>query len=170
MTADARPMSRKIQARVFRVVNVPMRFVLGLPFATPLGSRLMLISYQGRNSGKAYRQPVSFVRDADVLLTPGGGKWKLNLASGAPIRIRLNGRDLSARPELVRDPDEVERLLSLMAAKNPSVQRFVAIPSDSEGHLDRTSLNAAIEHGFCIVRWHLIDDRRSNPHQKEAPQ
>ncbi len=168
MTADARPLSRRIQARVFRVVNVAMRLVLGLPFATPLGSRLMLISYKGRKTGRVYRQPVSFVRDKDVLLTPGGGKWKLNLANGEPIKIRLNGRDFTARPELVRDPNEVERLLALMAAKNPSVRRFVAIPSDSEGHLDQVSLNAAIEHGFCIVRWHVIDDHQSNPDQKET--
>lgn|ERR1017187_7550939 len=168
MTADARPMSRRIQARVFRVVNVPMRLVLGLPIATPLGSRLMLISYKGRKTGRAYRQPVSFVRDKDVLLTPGGGKWKLNLANGEPIRIRLSGRDFTARPELVRDPNQVEQLLALMAAKNPSVRRFVAIPSDSEGHLDRASLHAAIEHGFCIVRWHVIDGHLRNPDRKEA--
>lgn len=168
MTADVRPLSRRIQARVFRVVNVAMRLVLGLPFATPLGSRLMLISYKGRKTGRVYRQPVSFVRDTDVLLTPGGGKWKLNLANGEPIRVRLNGRDFSARPELVRDPNEVERLLALMAAKNPSVRRFVAIPSDSEGHLDQVRLKAAIERGFCIVRWHVIDDHQSNPDQKET--
>ncbi len=170
MTADARPVSRRIQARVFRVVNVPMRFVLGLPFATPLGSRLMLITYKGRKTGTVYRQPVSFVRDTDVLLTPGGGKWKLNLVDGEPISIRLRGRDFTARPELVRDPDKVEKLLALMAAKNPSVRRFVAIPSDSEGRLDRTSLNAAVEHGFCIVRWHGVNDHRSNAKQRETPQ
>ena len=169
MTADARPLSRRIQARVFRVVNVAMRLVLGLPFATPLGSRLMLISYKGRKTGRVYRQPVSFVRDTDVLLTPGGGKWKLNLANGEPIKIRLNGRDFTARPELVRDPNEVERLLALMAAKNPSVRRFVAIPSDSEGHLDRTCLNAALEHGFCIVRWHVTDNHRRNASEKQTP-
>jgi hypothetical protein len=108
------------------------------------------------------------VRDTDVLLTPGGGRWKLNLIKGEPIRIRLNGRDFSARPELVRDPVEVERLLALMAAKNPSVRRFVAIPSDSEGHLDPASLTAAIEHGFCVVRWHVTDGHPSNADEKRS--
>ncbi len=49
------------RARVMRVVNVPMRAALSLPFATPLSGNLMLISYTGRTSGKAYRQPVSYV-------------------------------------------------------------------------------------------------------------
>jgi hypothetical protein len=37
-----------------RVVNVPMRVVLGLPFATPLSRRLMLISFTGRRTGVAF--------------------------------------------------------------------------------------------------------------------
>src|SRR4051794_40860065 len=88
------------RARMMKRINVPMRVVLGLPFKTPLSSQLMLLSYTGRKTGRAYRQPVSYVRDGDVLLTPGGGKWKLNLDESAPVRLRLSGRDVLARPEL----------------------------------------------------------------------
>ena len=84
--------ARERRTRIMRAVNVPMRAALSLPFATPLSGNLMLIAYTGRKSGKAYRQPVSYVRDGDVLLTPGGGRWTLNLAGGRPVRIRLRGR------------------------------------------------------------------------------
>jgi len=41
--AASRPRRREMQARAFRIINVPMRAVLGLPFATPLsGSRIRL--------------------------------------------------------------------------------------------------------------------------------
>jgi deazaflavin-dependent oxidoreductase (nitroreductase family) len=139
-----------------RVVNVPMRVVLGLPFATPLSGRLMLLSFRGRRTGKAYRQPVSYVRQgATTLLTPGGGKWKLNLTDGQPVRIRLRGRDISGRPELVADIDEVEELLAVMMAANPSVRAFVGIPKDADGRLERGPLETALRYGFRIVRWHL---------------
>ena len=36
------------RARIMRMVNVPMRATLSLPFATPLGGNLMLISYTAR--------------------------------------------------------------------------------------------------------------------------
>src|ERR1700727_404550 len=111
--------SMRRRARTMRAVNVPMRAVLGLPFATPLGANLMLISYTGRKSGRRYRQPVSYVRDGDVLLPPGGGRWTLNMTDGRPVRIRLRGRDVTARPELVRDPAETERLLGVIARENP---------------------------------------------------
>lgn len=150
-----RPLSRKLQARFFRVINIPMRVVLGLSVATPLSRRLMLISYTGRKTGKAYRQPVSYVQQGNTLLTPGGGKWKLNLRDGQPVRIRLRGRDVVARPEFVSDLDEVERLLAVMTAANPRISVFVGIPKGADGRLDRARLQAAVEHGFRIVRWHL---------------
>lgn len=155
--ASAIPRSRRILMRVmpaaFRVINVPMRFVLSLPISTPLGKRLMLVYLIGRNSGRRYRQPVSYVRDGHLLLTPGGGRWKFNLVEGEPTRVRRGGHDILLRPELVRDPAEVDRLLGVMSAKNPMAGRFVPIPKGVDGHYDRERLDLAIGHGFCIVRW-----------------
>ena len=160
MTASVRPRRAKIQARAMRVVNVPMRVILGLPFRTPLSGRLMLLRYVGRKTGTHYRQPVSYVRDGDVLLTPGGGRWTLSLATGAAVSARLAGRDVQLRPELVHDPDEVERLLDVMARHNPAIKRFVPLPRNADGRIVPDALRAAIEHGFCVVRWHGLSKPR----------
>jgi hypothetical protein len=119
-----------------RVINVPLRLLLRLPFATPLSGQLMLISFTGRKTGKAYQQPVSYVPDGDTLLTPGGGKWKLNLREGQPIHARLRGRDVLARPEFIGDGDEVERLLRRMRTVNPRVTAFVPV-TGPDGQIDR---------------------------------
>lgn len=153
MTVDQAAMRRR--ARIMRAVNVPMRAVLSLPVATPLSANLMLISYTGRKTGKAYRQPVSYVRDGEVLLTPGGGRWTLNLAGGRPITIRLRGRVVPARAELVTDAAEVERLLGVLTAENPRAARFIPIPRRADGRLDPDALETALRYGFCVVRWHL---------------
>jgi len=65
-----RPLRRRIQARVMGVLNVPMRLLLRLPFPTPLSQQLMLVSFTGRKTGKAYQQPVSYVQQGDTLLSP----------------------------------------------------------------------------------------------------
>lgn len=153
MAVDPAAMRRR--ARTMRAVNIPMRAVLGLPFPTPLGGNLMLISYTGRRTGKAYRQPVSYARDGDTLLTPGGGRWTLNLGDRKPVRIRLRGRDIDAVPELVTGPAGVERLLDVIARENPRAAKFVPIPRLPDGRLSPEALQAALDHGFCIVRWHL---------------
>lgn len=136
-------------------VNLPMRTILKLPIATPLSARLMLVSYVGRRSGKRYEQPVSYVRDGDVLLTPGGGRWKSNLRDGQAVRLRMRGHDIVARPTIVSDVDEVGRSLRVMAAKNPTVGAFVGIRRDADGTFDRDGVARAVRYGFRIVRWRL---------------
>jgi hypothetical protein len=151
---EKRPRSRRLQAGVFRIVNVPMRLVLGLPVATPLSRNLMLAFIVGRKSGKIYRQPLSYVQDGDTLLTPGGGKWKLNLRSDVAVRIRLRGHDIMAGPELISEPGEIDKLLMTMTAANPRGASFIGIGRDPDGHFDQAALENAIQHGFRIVRWH----------------
>ena len=148
------------QARVMRVANVPIRRLLSLPFATPLSGRLMLLTLTGRKTGRTYRQPVSYVVDGENLLTPGGGKWKLNLREGEPITIRLRGHDVVARPELVRDPDEVERLLHRMVAANPRLASFVPFIG-GDRRIDRGRPETAVRYGFAVVRWYLDRTERA---------
>ncbi|MGH3211747.1 MAG: hypothetical protein ACRDNO_28715 [Trebonia sp.] len=143
------------QARIMRVVNVPMRAVLRLPFRTPISANLMLVAYTGVKSGKAYLQPVSYARDGETLLTPGGGRWTLNLKGGRTVALRLRGRKVPAHADLISDPAEVERLLGVIAVGNPRATRFIPLPRRPDGTLEPEPLAAAIGHGFRIVRWHL---------------
>ena len=150
-----RPLGRQLQATGMHIVNVPMRIVLGLPVAMPLGKRLMLAFIVGRKTGKTYHQPVSYVRDGETLLTPGGGKWKLNLQDGKQVRLRIQGKDFTARPELVADVDAVDHLLAVILKSNPSAGSFVRISKNLDRTLDRTGLQTASDYGFRIVRWYL---------------
>jgi hypothetical protein len=99
--------------------------------------------------GRTTRSPIGF---------PAPTRWKLNLAEGKPTHVRLRGCDISLRPELVRGPAEVDRLLGVMSANNPMVGRFVPIPKRADGHYDRERLDLAIRHGFRIVRWSAGDE------------
>jgi hypothetical protein len=148
------PDRRRRQARLMRVVNVPMRRLLRLPFPTPLSRRLMLLTFTGRKTGRQYHQPVSYAPDGDTLLTPAGGRWKLNLREGEPIHARLRGRDVLARPEFVQDADQVERLLRTMTAGDARTASFIPFVGRG-GQIDRDKLQAAVDHGFSIIRWHI---------------
>jgi F420H(2)-dependent quinone reductase len=149
------PAAMRRRSGIFRVVNVPMRAVLSLPFPTPLSRNLILVRYTGRKTGRVYRQPLSYARDGEALLTPGGGRWTLNMEGGRPVQIRLRGRNVPARPELVREPGEVERLLDVIVEGNPSAAKFIPLPRLADGRLEPDALAAALDHGFAIVRWQL---------------
>ena len=154
--ADAVAWSGRMErrAKILRIVNVPMRRILRLPFATPLSRSLMLLSFTGRKSGKRYEQPVSYAQAGDVLLTPAGGRWKLNLRDGNAISVRLRGREVRLRPEFVRNVDEVAGLVDRMIAVNPRAAGFMPFVGPG-GETDTGRLEAAVRHGFAIIRWHL---------------
>jgi hypothetical protein len=97
---------------------------------------------------------VSYARDGDTLLTPGGGKWTLNLPDDEPVRLRLSGRHVLARPELIREADDVTRFLGLMLANNLRLSSFVPFV-ERDGTIERGKLQRALDHDFCVVRWHL---------------
>jgi hypothetical protein len=157
MTTSPRPRGRRAQARFMRAINVPMRRVLALPFPTPLASSLMLVYLTGRRTGRHYRQPVSYVRDGQTLLTPGGGNWKANLKEGQPVNIRFRGHDVTARAELIGDVDQVDELLGVLVTKNPRSAGFIRIPRHPDGRFDRSALENAVRFGFRIVRWSPAD-------------
>jgi deazaflavin-dependent oxidoreductase (nitroreductase family) len=142
------------RARIMRVVNVPMRPFLRLPFATPASRYLMLLEFTGRKTGKRYQQPVSYTRDGNVLLTPGGGRWKLNLRDGESIAVRFRGRKVQLRPEFVTDTDEVAELVAKMVATNPRAAGFMPFVEPG-GEIDRGRVEAALGYGFAIIRWHF---------------
>jgi deazaflavin-dependent oxidoreductase (nitroreductase family) len=167
-TTTNRPAARQAQAKFMRFVNVPIRALLSLPLPTPLGSGLMLVHITGRRSGRHYRQPVSYVRHGGALLTPGGGNWKLNLVGGQPVHIRLKGHDITARPELVSDHDQIENLLGVVVAQNPRAARFIRIPRYAAGDFDHDALDNALRQGFRIVRWQPADAEAARVMQTTA--
>ena len=64
------------------------------------------------------------------------------------------------------DPAEVERLLGVIGAKNPRATRFIPIPRRPDGRLEPEALDAALRHGFCIVRWRLGEAGRLTVYER----
>lgn len=150
--------TRDAQRRIFAVLNPLMRFLLRLPWRTPLQDRLLLLTYTGRRTGRERSVPISFVEDADgSLLVPGGGAWKWNLGHGERVRLLLRGRERQASSELIGDQGEVARLLPAIVAGNPRAEAFIGVPIGPDGRPDAARLAAALRDGFVIVRLRLLD-------------
>jgi hypothetical protein len=142
-------------ARIFRLLNPVMRFMLRRPLR-PLREKLLLLSFSGRKSGKSFTVPLSYYEEQDGnLLVPGGGAWKWNLAGGRPVQVMLRGEDRQAKPEMIREPSEVARLLPAMMAANPRVGSFVGVPLGPDGKPDRQMLDHVMHDGFMLIRLRL---------------
>ena len=90
-----------------KVVNPFVGAVLRSPLHRLLSARLALLTVTGRRSGDVHTFPVAYEQEGDrVRITvgwPEQKRWWRNLRGGAPLRIRLRGRELAGYGEVMGD-------------------------------------------------------------------
>ncbi len=82
-------------------VNSAMKFVLRSPMHGMVSKFILLITFTGRKSGKTYTTPVGYSQHDDQVYICTHANWWKNLRGGAPVRLRIRGRDLHGLAEPV---------------------------------------------------------------------
>jgi len=90
---------------LFVLINPTMRLLLRSPLHGLVSGSLMLITFTGRKSGRRYTTPVRYVRSGDVVrcFTSAQNSWWRNLKGGAPVTLRIRGRELPFRATAIHD-------------------------------------------------------------------
>ncbi len=75
--------------------NPLMKWLLRSPLHGLISGMYMLITFTGRKSGQTYTTPVEYALDGSdvIFLTAPERVWWRNLKGGAPVTIRVRGRD-----------------------------------------------------------------------------
>ncbi|MBL8147223.1 MAG: nitroreductase family deazaflavin-dependent oxidoreductase [Anaerolineae bacterium] len=86
-----------------KILNPIMRWLLHTPLHFLISGWCMLITVRGRKSGRLYTTPVYYRRSGDRIRFLSGRtmKWVRNLEGGAPVSLRLRGRDLNGTASLI---------------------------------------------------------------------
>lgn len=86
-----------------------MAAVLRSPAHRLLSGALLLLTFRGRRSGRAYTLPLLYARQGDdlllVALHPHGQSWWRNVAGGAEVELLLERRQLRGHASLEEDAD-----------------------------------------------------------------
>ena len=155
-------LSRVLQ-RMVRYFNPVSRFLLATPLHSLMSSRLMLLRFTGRKTGRSYTTPVSYVEVGDSLLVPGGGAWWKNLERGSQPRVCLRGVWSTVTPEIIAEPIALAELMQLMLSVNPAIGLFTGIKPGASGRPDAAALERERRRGFVVVRLRL--DAEAKPTQ-----
>ena len=85
-----------------RLANPAMRVILRSPLHALVSGSTMLVTVTGRRSGQTYTTPVNYVREGDTVTVFSwcDRTWWRNLRGGAPVTLRLRGRDLRGTGEV----------------------------------------------------------------------
>jgi deazaflavin-dependent oxidoreductase (nitroreductase family) len=63
---------------------------------------MMLVTVTGRKSGRGHTTPVNYVREGNQLtvVSRRDRTWWRNVAGGAPVTVRLSGKEVAGRAEV----------------------------------------------------------------------
>lgn len=147
----------RILQRSVHFFNPVARFVLQTPLHPLMSCRVMLLSFTGRNTGRMYTTPVSYVRVGNSLLVPGGGAWWRNLETGLPARVHLRGIWGAVTAEVIKEPTLLADTMQRMLAENPAVGVFTGVKPSPDGRPDPAALERERQRGFVVVRLCLGD-------------
>ncbi len=84
-------------------VTSTMKFILRSPMHGMVSKTMLLITFTGRKSGKTYTTPVDYSQDGDQVTIFTHANWWKNLIGGAPVALRMRGRDLQGIAEPVAE-------------------------------------------------------------------
>jgi hypothetical protein len=148
------------------LLNPLVAALLRSPLHPLLSSGLLLLTVKGRNSGRRYSIPVGYQGDGDdlvVMVSEARRKqWWRNYYEPGPVSVRLRGRDLTGRAELVAPgSDEFCALVERTLEQTPWMGRVFHVDYDVRNGLRADQFDALGEE-IAIVRIRL-DDRGGAP-------
>ncbi len=112
-------------------VTKAMKLVLRSPVHGMVSKTVLLITFTGRKSGKTYTTPVDYSQDGDQVYIFTHADWWKNLRNGAPVTLRIRGRELPGLAEPVaEDKQAVAAGLMSHLRKVPSDARYYGVTFD----------------------------------------
>jgi deazaflavin-dependent oxidoreductase (nitroreductase family) len=132
--------------------------ILSSPLHGLLSGKRLVLAYTGRRSGTHYATPVNYLqRGFGLLITTDHGWWH-NLDGGAPVEVRLRGRQMRATAEVVRDHDMVAEALTAIVRDHPPYGRWAHVRVGGDGTPDPADVRAEVDRGRVLVRVQLPSD------------
>jgi deazaflavin-dependent oxidoreductase (nitroreductase family) len=128
------------------IVNRTMKFVLRSPMHGMVSKTILLITFSGCKSGKTYTTPVSYSQHDDQVYVFTHATWWKNLCGGAPVTLRIRGRDLQGLPEPVaEDKQAIAAGLAAHLRKVPSDARYYGVTFDANGAPRAEEVDKAVQ-------------------------
>ena len=148
-----------------RVMNPVVAAVLRSPLHAAMSRTNALMTCRGRRTGRAYTLPLRYAQDGSGLwihpAKAGDKRWWRNLEGGAPVTIRLRGRDFSAHAEAIRD--DGARVAEGMWAY---YRRFPMLAKSMGLSWDPSSVALAASHGVMV---RIVLGREVAPQAASSP-
>ncbi|MBI5030194.1 MAG: nitroreductase family deazaflavin-dependent oxidoreductase [Chloroflexi bacterium] len=123
------------QSSLNQIGNQFVKAILCSPLHGLLSRSFVVLTLTGRKSGKAYSTPVNYQRQGNILriVSFRNRTWWRNLRGGAPLIVRLNGREVEGWGSVAESNETVTAELLAYLSSAPQVAKYFDVTLDSKG-------------------------------------
>lgn len=122
------------QRSVSKWMNRMMKWMLRSPFHSSVSQSIMLISFNGRKTGKRYTTPIRYLRTNDKVIAFTREAWWKNLEGQAPVELRIAGQDVRGIPTPINGQQAtIHKALYRFLSMFPSDAKYYAVALDAAG-------------------------------------
>ena len=100
----------------YKIANPVMGALLRSPLHRLLSNGLMLLSFQGRKTGKRFTIPVGYLQQGNRLYIFSHSGWWKNLL-GRPVTVRLRGKDVRGIARRLEDKQAIADIVRMAVAQ-----------------------------------------------------
>jgi hypothetical protein len=127
-------------------VNQIMKLILHSPAHVLVSKTVLLISFTGRKSGKAFATPVSYTKEGEQVTIFTHATWWKNLKPGVPVTLRIKGQNRQGLPEVVAvGKTAIADGLAAHLRQVPSDARWYGVTFDDHGNPRAETVERAAE-------------------------
>ena len=103
---------------MYKVANPVIKAILRSPLHGLMSKSLMVLSFQGRKTGRHYSIPVGYLEQGGSLFAFSHSSWSKNFRGGAPVSVRLRGQERRGTATIMEAPAAIRAVVRAMAAKH----------------------------------------------------
>ena len=146
-------MAERTEPTVPAWLNTILRVILRSPLHGLVSSKLMLISFRGRKSGRIFTTPVSYMQTGRAVTLFTHAEWWRNLVGGAPVTLCIKGKKLEATTEAIADDNEaVAKELAIYLIDNHFDAKYYGVHYEPDGRPNAEDVRHGAE-GVIMVRF-----------------
>ena len=153
--------SRVWRRAILPTLNRLMQAWLRSGWHRPVSSSMVVLTFEGAKSGRAYSFPVGYAEDLkeEITIFTRFSWWK-NFREERLVSLRLRGREVGGTAVAVREPEAVAKRFVHYLRPNPHDARFFGVRLDRDGRANPAELARAADR-LVMIRVRLEEARTS---------
>ena len=132
-----------------------VKMILRSPLHVLMSHQTMLLTLQGRKTGKTYTVVVTYIQDGKMVFFLSRANWWKNLRGGAKVLLQLRGKAVTGFAEAVFDQSLTEEKITQIVEMNAKEAKYFSVVMDNQNTVDPASVKLSAQH-FILIRIRLL--------------